>query len=78
MEGIPTEALMIPIVGIIAGVIMIIAVVGTVFWFKAREKELQVHQHMRTLEMEHQRRMKELELETEKVKARQSSERVQA
>jgi hypothetical protein len=33
---------------------------------------------MRTLEMEHQRRMKELELETEKVKARQSSERLQA
>lgn len=77
MEGLPGGALLIPIVGTIAGVVMVIAIVGMVFWFKAREKELQTHERMRTLEMEHQRKMKELELEVEKVKARQASEKVQ-
>ena len=62
----------------IAGMVMVVAIVGIVFWYKARERELQVHERMRTQEMEHQRRMKELELEIEKVKARQSSEKAQA
>jgi len=54
-----------------AGMLMVLGIVGIVFWFKAREKELQYHQEMRTREMEHQRRMKELELELEKVKTTQ-------
>ena len=54
----------------IAGMLMVIGIVGIVFWYKARDRELQFHQDLRLKEMEHQRRMKELELEVEKVKAR--------
>jgi hypothetical protein len=60
----------------IAGMLMVIGIVAIVFWYKAREKELQFHQDMRLKEMEHQRRMKELELEVEKAKARSESNRV--
>jgi hypothetical protein len=55
--------------------LMVIAIVAIVFWFKAREKELQFHQDLRVKEMEHQRRMKELEVEVEKVKAAQTASR---
>ena len=54
----------------IAGMAMVVAIVGIVFWFKARQKELEFHQDLRIREMEHQRKMKELELELEKAKAR--------
>jgi len=60
---------MIPIVGTVFGTTMIVLIVGIVFWFKARERELQVPQEMRIREMEHQRKMKELELDIEKTKA---------
>jgi hypothetical protein len=63
--------LLIPIVGAIAGPVMVVAIVGIVFWFKARAKELQFHQDLRIREMEHQRKMKELELELERAKALQ-------
>jgi hypothetical protein len=62
----------IPLVGMIAGITMVIAIVGLVFWNKTRERELQFHQDLRLKEMEHQRRMKEIELEIEKVKAGQT------
>ena len=55
----------------IAGMLMVLGIVGIVFWFKAREKELQHHQDLRIREMEHQRNMKELEIELEKTKAQQ-------
>lgn len=71
MEFMPFGPFMIAI----AGNVMVILVVGIVFWYKAREKELRFHQDMRIREMEHQRKMKEMELELEKVKARQGSER---
>jgi hypothetical protein len=71
MEFVPFGAFMIPI----AGMLMVVFIVGIVFWFKAREKELQYHQDLRIREMEHQRKMKELELEVEKLKARQGSDR---
>lgn len=58
--------MLIPLVGTIAGTAMIVAIVGITFWYKARERELQMHREMRVLEMEHQRRMKELEVEIEK------------
>jgi len=58
----------------IAGMLMVVFIVGIVFWYKAREKELQYHQDMRIREMEHQRKMKELELE--RVKVRQGPEKV--
>jgi short subunit fatty acids transporter len=68
--------ILIPIAGTIFGTVMIVAIVGIVFWFKAREKELQVHQDMRLREMDHQLKMKELELQIEKTKAQQIAERV--
>jgi hypothetical protein len=68
--------LFIPIAGIIFGTTMTVAVVGIVFWFKARERELHAHQEMRLREMEHQRKMKELELEIEKTRSRPTAERV--
>ena len=59
-------ALLIPLVAIL----MPLGIVAVVFWYKAREKELQAHQDMRIREMEHHRKMKELELELEKEKNR--------
>jgi hypothetical protein len=49
--------------------------VGIVFWYKAHEKDLQVHQDLRIREMEHQRKMKELELELEKEKNRRAADK---
>jgi hypothetical protein len=60
----------------IAGMLMVLGIVGIVFWYKARERELQAHQDMRTREMEHQRKMKELELEIEKTRSQQSGNKV--
>jgi hypothetical protein len=57
----------------LAGMLMVVLIVGIVFWYKTREKELSFHQDLRLREMEHLRRMKELEIELEKAKARQSS-----
>ncbi len=74
MEGM-NAAYLIPLLGIVAGCAMIVAIVGIVFWYKARERELAVHQETRLKEMEHQRRMKELELEIEKTKAHPAMER---
>ncbi|MBZ5668679.1 MAG: hypothetical protein LAO04_03000 [Acidobacteriia bacterium] len=76
MNGTVINPLLIPIVGTIAGTLMIVAIVGIVYWYKAREKELQFHQDLRVREMEHQRKLKELDVELEKAKARQSTEKV--
>ena len=65
----PINPLLIPIVGTVAGTLMVVAIVAIVFWSKARERELAAHREMRLQEMEHQRRMKELEVELEKAKA---------
>jgi hypothetical protein len=72
MEGM-SSVFLIPLVGIVGGCAMIVAVVGIVFWYKARERELLVHQEMRLKEMEHQRQMKELELEIERTRTRPTS-----
>jgi hypothetical protein len=69
MDGALTNPFIIPILGTVFGTAMIVAVVGIVFWFKARERELQMHRELRVLEMEHQRRMKEMEVEIEKARA---------
>lgn len=66
--------LMIPILGIVFGTAMIVAIVGIAVWSKTRERELQAHQEMQVREFEHQRRMKELELEIEKTRARQATQ----
>jgi len=75
MNGTVINPLLIPIVGTIAGTLMIVAIVGIVYWFKAREKELQFHQDLRIREMEHQRKLRELDVELEKAKARQATEK---
>lgn len=67
-----SSPLMIPIVGTVFGTVMIIAIVGIVFWYKGRERELQVHQEMQMRQMEHDRRMKELDLERAKVELEKS------
>jgi len=67
----PINGVWIPIVGTIAGTLMVVAIVAIVFWFKGRERELAFHQDMRIREMEHQRKMKELEVELEKAKVLQ-------
>ena len=60
----------------IAGMAMVLGIMAIIFWYKARDKELQVHQDMRIREMEHHRKMKELELEVEKEKTRRAPEKV--
>ncbi len=60
--------LLIPLVGVVFGCSMIVAIVGITFWFKTRERELQMHRELRVMELEHQRRMKEIELEIEKTR----------
>jgi hypothetical protein len=59
----------------VGGLVMVVAIVGIVFWYKGHEKDLQVHQDMRIREMEHQRKMKELELELEKEKNRRAADK---
>ena len=59
---------LIPMVVVIFGTLMVVAIVGIVHWSKARDKELQYHQELRIREMEHQAKMKQLEIELEKAK----------
>jgi hypothetical protein len=66
--------LWIPILGVIFGTAMIVAIVGIVFWFKAREKELHFQQDLRIREMEHQVKLKQLEIELEKAKGRNAGD----
>lgn len=58
-------SVLIPVVAIL----MPVAIVGIVFWFKARKMQLELHQSLRLREFEHQQRLKELELEIEKARA---------
>lgn len=64
---------LIAVVGIFLGpTAIILGVVGFVFWYKARVKELQYHQDLRVQEMEHQKKMMEIQVDLEKAKALQS------
>ena len=63
---------LIPIVLFVSVTMMVVAIVGIVYWFKAREKELQFHQDLRIREMEHQAKMKALEIELEKARQKNS------
>jgi len=71
-----TQFFLIPVIAIVGGTAMVVAIVGIVFWYKARQRELQVHTELRQREMEHQRKMKELELEIEKTRSLQLTEKV--
>lgn len=54
----------------IALILMPVAIVGIIFWYKARQRELDLQESLRLREFEHMQRLKELELEIEKAKAR--------
>lgn len=67
MENLPsTIALLLPALVIL----MPIAIVWMVFWYKARQRELELQENLRLREFEHLQRLKELELEIEKARAR--------
>ena len=67
MNGlIPFAGILIPL----SAILMPVLIVGIVFWYKAREKELQYHQELRMREMEHQKKMMEMQIDLEKAKAR--------
>ena len=50
----------------VAGILMPIGIVGIIFWYKARQRELDLQKSLRLREFEHLQRLKELELEIEK------------
>lgn len=50
----------------LAGILMPIGIVGIIFWYKARQRELDLQKSLRLREFEHLQRLKELELEIEK------------
>lgn len=60
----------------LVGVLVPIGIVGIVFWYKARQRELELQESLRLREFEHLQRLKELELEIEKAKARNSENKV--
>jgi uncharacterized protein HemX len=47
----------------ISAIMMPVLIVGIVFWYKARDRELQAHQELQMRQMEHERKMKEMEIE---------------
>ena len=51
----------------ISAIMMPVLIVGIVFWYKARDRELQAHQELQIRQMEHERRMKEMEIEKAKI-----------
>ena len=67
MENLPGMiALLLPALAIL----MPIAIVWIVFWYKARQRELDLQENLRLREFEHLQRLKELELEIEKARPR--------
>ena len=74
MENLPgLIAVLIPV----AAILMPIGIVWIVFWYKARQRELDFNENLRIREFEHLQRLKELELEIEKTKAQNSGNPVQ-
>ena len=69
MENLPgVITLLLPV----AAILMPIAVVWIVFWYKARQREMEMHESLKMREFEHLQRLRELDLEIEKTKARSS------
>lgn len=61
----------------IAAILMLVAIVAIVFWYKARQREMELHESLRLREFEHLQRLKELELEIEKLRAHNPGKPVQ-
>jgi hypothetical protein len=67
MENLPgLVAVLLPV----SAILMPIAIVWIVFWYKARQREMELQESLRLREFEHLQRLKELELEIEKTRAR--------
>ena len=67
MQNLPgVITLLIPV----AGILMPIGIVWIVFWYKARQREMEMHESLKMREFEHLQRLRELDLEIEKTKAR--------
>lgn len=67
MENLPgLIAVLVPV----SAILMPIAIVWIVFWYKARQREMELQESLRLREFEHLQRLKELELEIEKTRAR--------
>lgn len=54
----------------LAAILLPIGILGIIFWYKARQRELDLQESLRLKEFEHLHRLKELELEIEKMKVR--------
>jgi hypothetical protein len=65
--------LLIPIVAVVAGTAMIVAIVWIALGSRARDKELQYHRELKVREMEHPQKMKELEIELERTRKQNAS-----
>jgi hypothetical protein len=65
--------LLIPIMGIVCGTAMIVAIVAMSLSHKMRDRELQVRQEMQIRQFDHERRMKEIDLEIARARAQSSS-----
>jgi hypothetical protein len=61
----------------IAAILVPVGIVAIVFWYKARQRELELQESLRLREFEHLQRLKELELEIEKTKAQGPEKPVQ-
>ena len=61
----------------VAAILMPIGVVWIVFSYKARQREMEMHESLKMREFEHLQRLRELDLEIEKAKAR-GSERTES
>jgi hypothetical protein len=54
----------------VSAILTPIAIVWIVFWYKARQREMELEESLRLREFEHLQRLKELELEIEKTRVR--------
>ncbi len=61
----------------LAAILLPIGIVAIVFWYKARERELELQESLRLREFEHLQRLKEMELEIERMKAQGTEKPVQ-
>ncbi len=69
MENLPG---VIALLIIVAAILTPIAIVWIVFWYKARQREMEMHESLKMREFEHLQRLRELDLEIERTKARGS------
>lgn len=60
----PFAAFLVPL----AALLLPLGILGIIFWYKAREQELEMHESLRVREFEHLERLKRLEIEIERTK----------